>query len=125
VRSHRELDDKIKIMIDAQIRYDAQLAQARLNLDEKLAQTHLELDGKLTQSRLELDEKLTQSRLELDENLTQSRLEFDGKLANVLDAQARADERIATLAVSQERTGRRLDALIDLVRQQRNSEGLS
>ena len=58
--------------------------------------------------------------------------EQDEKIDMIIDAQVKNEERFAKLAevqtelaISQAHTDRRLDALIDIVRKQRNGESLS
>ena len=47
-------------------------------------------------------------------------LEQDGKIDIIIDAQIKNEERFAKLAEAQAHSDRRLDALIDIVRQGRN-----
>ena len=91
-REMRQQDDKITIMIDAQIKNEDRFA------------------------------KLTQVNENRFAELAKSQNQHDEKIAIIIDAQIKNEERFAELAESQKNTDRRLDALIDIVQKGRNGK---
>lgn len=89
LRARREMNEKINILIDAQLRNEERFART----DKKFAQ--------LAEKSAEADEKFSQ---------------LAGKSAET-------DEKFAQLAESQANSGRRLDALIDIIRKEHEERG--
>ncbi len=98
-REMRQQDDKITIMIDAQIKNEDRFA------------------------------KLAQANKDRFAELAASQNQYDNKIAIMIDAQIKNEVRFADLAKSQKQlaesqrnTDRRLDALIDIVQEGRNGK---
>ena len=98
LRARRELrqqDDKITIMIDAQIKNEdrfAGLAEAQNQHDDKIA------------------------------ILLNAQIKNEDRFAEVAESQKNTDRILGELAESQKHTDRRLDALIDMVQEGRNGK---
>jgi uncharacterized protein YgiM (DUF1202 family) len=93
------LEGKVNILIDAQIKTEASLAEAQTNSEAKIAA--------LADAQIKTEAALA--------SLT-------GKMNLVAEAQAHTDKKLAELAEAQGHTDRRLDSLIDIVRKGRSGE---
>ncbi len=94
-REMRQQDDKITIMIDAQIKNEDRYAD-------------------LAESRSQHDDKIT--------FLINAQIKNEDRFAELAESQKNTDRILAELAESQKHTDRRLDALIDIVQKGRNGK---
>ena len=98
-----DVDEKIAVMIDAQIRHDEQLAQMRHEQEKQLAR----------------------SRRDQEEKISATRHELNIQIANLFKAQTRTEEQFAALVVSQRQTDHKVNALIDSLRRHPGGEATS
>jgi hypothetical protein len=87
--------------------------RARHNAREQDARINIMIDAQIKN-----DERFAQQRAHHDETIGV----MQDKIGFVLDAQIGNEERFAKLAESQSQTDRRLDALIDIIREGRNGK---
>ncbi len=126
-RHSREQDDKIDIIIDAQIKNEERFAKLANNHAE-LAQTQGDKINIMIASQIRSDErfaKLADNHAEL----TRTQAQQSDKISILSAAQTKNEERFAKmaeahieLAQAQAHTDRRLDALIDIIREGRNGK---
>jgi hypothetical protein len=96
MRARREMNEKINILLDAQIRNDERFAKT----DERFAKTD-EKFARLAETSALADEKFAQ----IMKQLAEKSAETDDKFARLVEAQTHSD--------------RKLDALIDVIRKER------
>jgi hypothetical protein len=94
-REMRQQDDKITIMIDAQIKNEDRYADLRASHNQH-------------------DEKIAM--------LIAAQLRTDERFAELAESQKNTDRILAELAKSQKQTDRRMDTLIDIVQKGRNGK---
>lgn len=104
-RTAREQQEKINIIIDAQIKNDERFA--------RLAETQTEL----VQSHAEQNDKIN--------IIIDAQIKNDERFARLAEAQAENEKRFAKLADHQDHTDQQLDALIDIIRDKRNGKSNS
>jgi hypothetical protein len=102
-RVRREQNEKINIIIDAQIANEDRFA----TLAEDLNRSHDELTERIGQSHNELTERIGQSHNELTERIGQSHDELSQLLAELAQAQIRTETRLDSLieAINRDRNG--------------------
>ena len=105
-RNMREMNEKINILLDAQIRNDERFAKT----DEKFA--------RLAETSAQADEKFAQ----IMKQLTEKSADADKKFARMAEKSVETDEKFAQLAESQAHSDRRLDALIDIIRKEHEGD---
>ncbi|HEV8368182.1 MAG TPA: hypothetical protein VGQ39_09545 [Pyrinomonadaceae bacterium] len=109
----RELDEKIAILIDAQIRSEEEAREMRRNLDERSQETDRMFQE--TERRFQETDRKFQ---ETDRKFKETDREFKEvarRFRETDDLFRRSDAKFAKLAESQERTDRKLETLIDQV----------
>jgi len=106
-RHSREQDEKINMIIDAQMKSDERFNAQMRDRDEKFNAQMRERDKKFDAQMRERDERF---------GFLERQVEF------VIDAQIRNEERFAKLTESQMETNHRLDALIGVIKEGRNGE---
>jgi predicted transposase YdaD len=123
-RVRREQNEKINIIIDAQIRNEDRfatlaedLARSHKELSGLIAQSHKELSGSIAQSHSELSGSIAQSYNELSESIAQSQNELSGSIGQ---SQNELSQSLTELAKAQTRTENRLDSLIEIITSDRN-----
>lgn len=87
--------------------------RARHNAREHDAKINMMIDAQMRN-----DERFAQQRVHHDETMGV----IQDKIGILIDAQIRNEDRFAELAKSQSQTDRRLDALIDVIREGRNGK---
>jgi hypothetical protein len=75
-----------------------------------------------TEDRLDRLERIARLMVRAGLRARREMRQQDDKITILIDAQLRNEERFAKLAESQAHTGRRLDALIDIIRDGRNGK---
>jgi len=105
-REMRQQDDKITIMIDAQIKNEDRFA--------KLTQVNESRFAELAESQKQHDEKIA--------IIIDAQAKNEDRFAELAESQKNTDRILAELAESQKNTDRRLDALIDIVQEGRNGK---
>jgi len=117
-RHSREQDEKINMIIDAQMKGDERFNAQMRDRDEKFNAQMRERDKKFDAQMRERDERFDAQMRERDERFgcLERQVEF------VIDAQIRNEERFARLTESQMETNHRLDALIGIIKEGRNGE---
>src|SRR3989442_1558020 len=108
-REMRQQDDKITIMIDAQIKNEdrfAELAESQHQHDDKI-----EI---MLNAQIKNEDRFAE--------LAESQAKNEGRFAELAESQKNTDRILAELAESQKHTDRRLDALIDIVQDRRNGQ---
>jgi len=105
-REMRQQDDKITIMIDAQIKNEDRFA--------KLTQVNESRFAELVESQKQHDEKIA--------IIIDAQAKNEDRFAELAESQKNTDRILAELAESQKNTDRRLDALIDIVQKGRNGK---
>jgi hypothetical protein len=121
-RDMRRLDEKIGILVDAQIANEdrfAVLASSQQQTDQKVAELRIANEERFAELRTANEERFAEVRIDIDERFAEVRIDIDERFAEVRIAN---DERFAALAESQRHSEQKLAALIDTIQKQTNGK---